>query len=282
MKNPSELHRDMVAYWTGIGAAAWIERSERTERMLAPVAERLLKVAKPQPGETVLDVGCGLGPTTTELARLVGPSGRAVGLDVSHVMIEEARRRGADLGNLEFIAADAATHSFSAPFADLLFSRFGVMFFGDPTATFANLRKALKPTARVAFACWRRMSENPWMLKPLLAAYEHVPKLPPAEPNDPGPFAFADQDRVTRILTGAGYAAPRFTALDMTVDIAGGAGLDAAVHQAMTIGATRGALQDQPDAVRAAVATAIRAALVPHAQDGKVELPAAVWLVEAG
>jgi SAM-dependent methyltransferase len=281
MKSPGEMHRDMVAYWNGTGGDHWIEQSKRTETMLAPVAARLMELAKPRPGEAVLDVGCGLGPTTIELARAVGPKGRVVGIDVSGAMIAEARRRGAGLANLEFIAADAASHRFAAPFADLMFSRFGVMFFGDPTAVFANLRRALKPEGRVVFACWRRMSENPWMLKPLLAAYEHVPRPPPAEPDEPGPFAFADPDRVARIMTGAGYAAPRLAPLDLAVDIAGGAGLEAAVHQAMTIGATSRALQDQPDTVRAAVAASIRAALAPHARDGKVELAGAVWLVES-
>jgi SAM-dependent methyltransferase len=280
MKSPSELHQEMVAYWTGVGGAAWIERSDKTETMLAPVAARLMTAVKVKAGETVLDVGCGLGPTSRDLAELVGPAGRVVGLDISGPMIAEARRRGAGIANLEFMVGDAATHRFAAPFADVLFSRFGVMFFGDPTAAFSNLKTALKPSGRVVFACWRRMSENPWMLKPLLAAYQHVPKLPEAGPEEPGPFAFADPDRLRRIMTGAGFAAPRLTPLDLDVDIAGGAGLDAAVKQAMIIGATSRVLQDQPDGLRAKVAEAIHNALAPHAKGGKVELAAAVWLVE--
>lgn len=281
-KTTSELHQDQVAYWSGNGGARWIGESKRTEVMLGPVAEQLYALAKPQPGETVLDVGCGLGPTSIELARRVGPGGRVVGLDVSAAMIEQARARAAGLGNVEFIADDAATHSFPAPFADLLFSRFGVMFFGDPTAAFANLKKALKPQGRVVFACWRNIKENPWMQVPLHAAYNHVPRLPPVDPDDPGPFSFADPERVKRVMAGAGLAAPRITPLDLTVDIAGGAGLEAATHQAMTIGATSRALQDQPDAVRAAVTNSIRDALAPYAKDGKVELPGAAWAVEIG
>jgi hypothetical protein len=119
------------------------------------------------------------------------------------------------------------------------------------------------------------------MLKPLLAAYEHVPKPPPAEPNEPGPFAFADQDRVTQILTEAGFAAPRFTPADLAFDIAGGAGMDAAVHQAMTIGATSRVLQDQPKHLVDAAAGAIRAALTPYLKGTSVELPGAIWIVEA-
>lgn len=282
MKSKAEFHRDMVSYWNGPGGDRWTGESARTEKMLSRVADLLYPLARAIPGETVLDVGCGLGPTTIELARRVAPNGRAVGLDVSAKMVELARQRAKGVANIEFIAADAATYRFDAPFADLLFSRFGVMFFGDPTAAFANLRKALKPKGRMVFACWRRLSENPWMLKPLLAAYEHVPKLPPAQPDEPGPFAFADQERVGEILTAAGFAAPRFTPIDLAFDIAGGQGMDAAVHQAMTIGATSRALQDQPKNLVDAAAAAIRQALTPYQKGQTVELPGAVWLVESG
>jgi SAM-dependent methyltransferase len=281
MKSATEFHQDQVAYWGGAGGDRWIGEAARTEIMLSRVADLLYPRARLKPGETVLDVGCGLGPTTLELARRVAPGGRAVGLDVSSAMIELARKRATGVANVEFIAGDAATHRFAAPFADVLFSRFGVMFFGDPTAAFANLRHAIKPSGRVQFACWRPLKENQWMLTPLMAAYEHLPRLPSAAPDEPGPFSFGDPDRVTRILTGAGFAKPEFTPADLSFDLAGGAGIDAAVHQAMNIGATSRALQDQHDNVRAAVAQAIRKALTPYAKGQTVELPGAVWLVES-
>lgn len=281
MKNAAEFHQDMVAYWSGAGGDRWIGESARTEAMLSRVAELLYVRARLHPGLIVLDVGCGLGPTTLELAHRVAPAGRAVGLDVSPEMVGRARQRAAGVANIEFILGDAASHNFPAPFADLLFSRFGVMFFGDPVAAFANLRRALKPNGRMLFACWRRLSENPWMLTPLLAAYEHVPRLPPAEPNEPGPFAFADPDRVGAVLTAAGFAKPSFAAAELTFDVAGGAGMDAAVRQTMSIGATSRALQDQPQSVRDAAAGSIRKALAPYVRDTHVELPGAIWLVES-
>ena len=281
MKNAAEFHQDMVAYWNGAGAERWIGESARTERMLSHVAELLYVRARLGPGQTVLDIGCGLGPTTVALARRVGPEGRAIGLDVSKEMVERARRRAAGIANIEFIADDAASHPFDAPLADLMFSRFGVMFFGDPVAAFGNLRHALKPAGRLVFACWRPLNENPWMLTPLVAAQEHVPPLPRPLPGEPGPFAFADRERVSAILTAAGFAPPSFAPAELTFDVAGGAGLDAAVRQSMVIGATGRLLQDQPQPVRDAAAGSIRKALAPHVREGRVELKGAVWLVES-
>ena len=281
MKTQSELHRDQIAYWNGVGGKHWVEEQARTDIMLAPIAEALLARAKAQPGETVLDVGSGCGDTSIELARHVLPGGRVVGLDVSAPMVALAKKLSGARDNLEFIVADAATHPFAAPFADLLISRFGVMFFGDPTAAFANLRKALKPNGRIVFACWRKFDENPWMQVPLRAAYAHVPHLPQVGPEEPGPFSFADPDRVTRILTESGFTTPRLTPVDLMLDIAAGGGLDQAMQQATTIGATSRALQDQPQAAFDAALGAIRLALTPYVKGGSVALPAAIWLVES-
>ena len=174
MKSHHELHADQVEFWNGKAGGHWAEEQERIDAMLAPVLDMLIPQAKVKPGEAILDVGCGTGASSIELAKLVGPKGEVIGLDVSAPMLERARERGKGIANLHFIHADAAMHSFTHPVADLLFSRFGVMFFGDPAAAFTNLKRALKPGARLAFACWRKIDENKWMQIPLHAAYEHV------------------------------------------------------------------------------------------------------------
>src|SRR5204862_328727 len=125
--------------------------------------------------------------------------------------------------NVEFVQADAQTHAFPASAFDLVFSRFGVMFFADPTAAFANLRSALRPGGRVAFVCWRTLPENPWMAVPLMAALQFLPPPPIPGPEDPGPFAFADRARVERILGGAGFADVALEALDEPLVVGGGA-----------------------------------------------------------
>ena len=203
-----ERHEEQRAYWNGEPGGRWLARADDTDRMLEPILEAAIAQAKVMPGETVLDVGCGCGASLIALARAVGETGRVVGMDISEQMLGLARERTATLPQVECIVADAATHDFSALQADLIFSRFGVMFFGDPAAAFANMKRGLKPGGRIVFACWRGIQENAWMDVPLRAAYKHVPRQPRPGPEDPGPFSFADTERVTRIFREAGLPDP--------------------------------------------------------------------------
>jgi SAM-dependent methyltransferase len=269
------------ARWGGDDGEYWARQQDRLDRTLAPVMGPLLAFAAPVPGSTAIDVGCGCGATTIELARGVGPSGRVVGLDISAPMLAVARERLREFAHAACLLGDAAALPLHDLGAELIISRFGVMFFGDPVAAFANLRSGLRPGGRVRFACWRPVQENPWLQVPLHAAYEHVPRLPKPEPEEPGPFAFADTARVTRILTGAGFTAPSFTPVNLQIDLAAGGTFDDAVVQSSDMGPTKRALTDQPDAVREAALGSIRRALQPYASPAGVRLPGAVWLVAA-
>ena len=276
-----ERHEEQRAYWNGEPGGRWLARAEQTDRMLAPVLTAAVAAAQVRPGETVLDVGCGCGASVVTLADAVGPDGRVIGADISAPMLTRATERSAHLQQAECILADAATRDFSALSADLIFSRFGVMFFGDPAAAFANLKTALKPGGRILFACWRPITENGWMDVPLRAAYAHVPRMPRPSPEDPGPFSFADPDRVRRIFREAGLPEPSFTPCDVQLDIAAGGTLDDAVRSAAEIGATARALQDQPEDLRRAALAEVRRALEPYVTPRGVPLPGAVWLVSA-
>ena len=161
-------------------------------------------------------------------------------------MLERARRSAPKELPLDFELADATVYRFKPASFDLLVSRFGVMFFADPALSFSNLRRALKPSGRLAFACWREPRHNPFFMAPLQAAYKHVPRLPPPGPEDPGPFAFASEQRVKRILTESGFAGIEMEPCDLALDTAIGGGIDAAVRSALDIGPTSRALQDQP------------------------------------
>lgn len=276
----SERNADQIAFWNGAAGELWTRRQAIQDTMLAPVSAALAVAAAAKPGEHVIDVGCGCGSTTLDLGRAVGPTGRVLGLDVSAEMLTNARTR-LNGEPVSFVLGDATVYDFDDAKADLVFSRFGVMFFAEPIPSFANLKRALKPGGRVVFACWQEPKKNPWMILPLMAAYKHVPKLPPVGPEDPGPFSFADEERVLRILTGAGFSGVTLAPYATSFDVSVGKGLDAAVDSAIDFGPTARAIEGQPEGVAATVRASIREALGPHVRDGGVHLPAALWIVTA-
>jgi SAM-dependent methyltransferase len=275
------FNEDQRKRWNGIDGEYWARQQDILDRTLAPVNGPLLVFAEPRGASTVLDVGCGCGATTIDLARAVGPSGRVVGVDISGPMLARAKEGLREFANTTCLLGDAADlplHDFSA---ELIVSRFGVMFFGDPASAFANLRTGLALGGRVRFACWRPIHENPWLQVPLHAVYEHAPRLPKPDPEEPGPFSFADVARVERVLIAAGFTAPSFTPLDVQLDLAaGGTVEDAALHSS-GMGPAKRALADQPEDVRVAAIESIRRALTPYATASGVKLPAALWLVAA-
>jgi SAM-dependent methyltransferase len=283
MELPSghEQNADQIAYWNGPSGQRWADRHAAQENLLGPIADILIASAGPKSGERVLDVGCGSGATTVAFARAVAPNGFALGLDVSEPMLSQARAMAPKDLPLDFVLADATVHPFEPAGFDLLTSRFGVMFFADPVASFTNLRRALKPTGRLAFACWREPRENPWMMVPLTAVYKHVPKMPPVGPEEPGPFAFASEERVMRILQGAGFASLAMQPHNVAMDIAIGGGLDAAVDGSLQIGPASRALQGHPPETSAAAKASIREALTPFVKGQSVALPGAIWIVTA-
>ena len=268
-------------YWSGAGGQRWIDHQEHQDQVLRPVLDRLIAAAGAKPGDRVIDVGCGCGATTIDFAQRVTPGGEVLGLDVSEPMLARARERASEDLPARFVHADATVHDFAPEWADLIVSRFGVMFFADPARSFANLRKGLKPGGRLVFACWREARQNPFFIVPLREALKHAPPLPEMDPEAPGPFAFADEPRVRRILSTAGYADIALAPQDLELDIAVGGGLERAVAAALAIGPTTRMLDGQSEAVRAAAAADIRKALAAHARGASVPLTAAIWVVTA-
>ena len=286
MTPAQDFNEQQRARWGGDDGQYWASHQAQLDRMLEPVLKPLLDFAAPVPGSTVIDAGCGCGATLVELLRAVGPSGRVVGIDLSQPMLDIAAQRVAaqksqGLGNVTLLAGDAAELKLTDIRAELMVSRFGVMFFGDPAAAFANLGTGLAPGGRLRFACWRAPAENPWMQLPLHAVYNHVPRPPKPDPEEPGPFSFGDPARVTRILTAAGFSEPRFTPLEIAMELADGGSLDDAVRISTEFGPVKRALADQPDDVRAAALESIRTVFRPYATETGVKLPGAVWLVAA-
>jgi SAM-dependent methyltransferase len=264
-----------VAYWNESAGPTWAQLSDPLDRQLAPLGQRAMAELDLSPGQRVLDIGCGAGETTVELAR---SGAEVLGVDISHVLLDVARRRVRDTSLARFLEADAQTHAFDPGGFDAVFSRFGVMFFADPPAAFANIRKAMKSGGRLAFVCWRTPFENPIMSLPMQAALPHVANPPPPpEPGAPGPFAFADSERVKAILAAAGFQDIAVTPHEADI---GPGDLDTTLGLALKVGPLGALLRDNPDQ-RDAVIEAVRAAIAPYDGPDGVKLGSATWIVTA-
>jgi SAM-dependent methyltransferase len=270
---------DMADYWNGRPADVWVTEAERFDTMLAPFGRRLLMAVVLEPGERVLDVGCGNGAISLEAARSVGPRGRVTGLDLSAPMLGVARRRAEDQGvDVDFVQCDAQTAFFDQP-VDVVVSRFGVMFFDNPEAAFANLAKSVRPGGRLSFVCWQEMLANEWIAVPAMAMVAHVgiPELP--APGAPGPFALADAQRTRGLLGSAGWA-------DVTIEehkdmMQMGRDPEDVLAFMLSDEMGRRLVEGKdPDAVQAGTAAALEA-LRPHATPKGVVLSGAYWLVTA-
>ena len=271
-----------IEYWNQTGTK-WVTLQDLIDPQIRPLGLRAMDAGKTAPGMRVLDVGCGCGDTTRELARRVGSSGQVTGIDISTPMLERAREltRQAGLANATFRNADAQTHRFEPASVDLIFSRFGVMFFAQPDAAFANLLTALRPGGHLAFVCWQQVTENPWMFVPMMAALQHIPPPQMAGPDAPGPFAFADTDKVRGILTRAGFSEIGFESLRQDVVVGGGNGLDETVDFILQMGPTAPAIRDADQALRQTIAGSVRQALEPYLTADGVRMGAAAWIVTA-
>lgn len=278
----TEPNTDQIAFWRGKAGEKWVRYQVEQDATIRVFGERAMAAAAVAPGERVLDVGCGCADTTLALGRRVGPQGSVLGIDVSTVMLDHAGTRAAGLNNVTFENADAQSHALPAAAFDVMMSRFGVMFFADPAAAFANFRQALRPGGRVAFACWRARAENLYFHLPVTVAARHVEfPPPPTDPEAPGIFSFAAADRVRRILTDAGLTDIAIDRFDTELTPAGTPDLDAAVAFLMRIGPMAAALEGATEATVAAIRADLHDAVAPYHTSAGVKLPASSWIVTA-
>ena len=191
MTQTDSANTAQIEHWNTRAGQTWVKFQEALDRQVEPLGLAAMTTLQPKEGEHILDIGCGCGQTSVDLARLVGATGSVLGVDISQPMLEVAQRRPLPARNLHVIfeQLDAQSGDLGHERFDAVFSRFGVMFFSDPVAAFVNIRKALKPAGRLAFVCWRPLEQNPWMHAPLDAALPLLPPLPPPDPTAPGPFA---------------------------------------------------------------------------------------------
>ncbi|MBK6288759.1 MAG: class I SAM-dependent methyltransferase [Gammaproteobacteria bacterium] len=272
-----------IEHWNGEAGQRWAEHDSALEKTLAPVTAALLSKVTVHQDIQVLDIGCGCGNQSVALARHIGPRGHLTGIDVSAPMLAQARARTArpdsTRAGLSFVQADAAIHDFGDARFDLLFSRFGVMFFADPLAAFRNLHRACAPRARMLFCCWQSSTLNDWIRLPMQAALRHVPAPPAPDPDAPGPFAFADRARVTTLLQDAGFSDIDLQPLQLDLCFAEAPTLAEAVAMLLQVGPVGTLLAAHDDATRARAHEDICSALGHHYSNGKLLLPGAIWLV---
>lgn len=270
----SAANPEQAAFWNEEGGRNWVAHQRSLDEQVRPLGEAAMDAAGFEVGSRLLDVGCGCGPTTIELGARVGTDGSVLGVDIAEIMITEAEKAATESGatNVSFRVADVQIEKFDEEF-DGVFSRLGVMFFADPTRAFANLRRALRPGGKVAFAAWQTPSKNPWMMKPMMAMGEHV-KLPPRPaPGEPGPFSFSDVDLMKGYLTRAGFSAIQVTALETQVTMGGG-DIESATSFLMSAGRTGELIADGGPDLAEAVRESMRQVIEPS-------MDAAAWIVTA-
>jgi SAM-dependent methyltransferase len=273
---------EQIAEWNGALGQRWVTMQREIDRVVVPFGDAALKAAAPQPGERVIDIGCGCGDTSIEIARMVGEAGAVLGVDVSRPMLEVARARGAleSLAHLAFREGDASEAELPAN-TELLFSRFGVMFFSEPSQAFTHLRKSLRTGGRCVFVCWRAPRDNPWAMAPLSAARTAMGVTPaPADPDAPGPFAFADEERLRAILASAGLGAIEVQRFDSAITL--GATPRSAAEFAVQMGPASRLVREVGIEHLPIILDAVERTLAPlAAPDGLVSLNGSAWIVSA-
>jgi SAM-dependent methyltransferase len=274
-----------IADWKGQSGERWVAYQARLDAMMAVFGQAAMEAAAPTTGERVLDIGCGAGASSLDLANRVGAGGHVLGVDISEQLIEKARTLAPQDAPTIFQVADASSAELPESAFDILFSRFGVMFFDDPTAAFTHMRPAVRPGGRVAFVCWRSMAENDWMRLPMGAMKGIIPPMTPPGPEAPGPFSFGDQGRVARILTAAGFTDVNIAPFDASIPFGKGetrdAALDDAVNMTLEVGPLARVLADQPDDIRDRASVAVRAAFAGCPGERSVMINGATWIVTA-
>jgi ubiquinone/menaquinone biosynthesis C-methylase UbiE len=273
-----QVNAQQIAMWNGCAGRGWVAAQAALDRLFEPFQELLVEAVAERKAQRVLDVGCGTGSTTLAVARLLGDQGNVVGLDVSEPMIALAERR-AEIASAppRFVCADAQTYAFNDKRFDMIISRFGTMFFDDPVRAFANLRRAAIPTAFLHTIVWRSPADNPFMTAAERTAASFLPVIPARRSDEPGQFAFADNDRVYSILEKSGWTDIDIQPLDVACTLPEHELNDYIAR----LGPLGRVLQQVDEQKRARIVGAVRAAFDPYVYGAEVRFSAACWMVGA-
>ena len=277
------VNAKMKEHWNGAGAKKFLQYQHELNASFKPFSKALLEAIAPSSANKVIDIGCGCGDTSFEIARRVGPGGHVLGIDISEPMLERAKERinSSEKMNIRFECVDAQTHGFETETFDIACSRFGVMFFDDPEKAFGNIRSSLKPGGRLVFICWRTGEENDWVQLSFEVAAKHLqlPKMP--GPDEPGPHSLSDPEKVKGILKSAGFIDISIRQFDAEVKI--GKDLDEAVQFLTHIGPAAKIISESNagELVKSQLASELREKLVDYDTGQGIFMKPATWLVRA-
>lgn len=268
-------------FWTVDAGPTWVARMKAMDLTLRPVLDEVLRLAAIQSGVRIIDIGCGAGTSTLQAAAQTGISGTALGVDISQTLLEAARSRAQGQQNLAFLLADAQTHPFKAKSCDCMISRFGVMFFADPPAAFANMARALSPGGRMVFATWGAISENPYFTLPAQIAAEVIGRPPKADPDAPGPLSLRETSLVEALLEKAGLT--DITAVETPMMLTPTGGVEDVAELLCDIGSAQRVLLhfNATKADRARLATALAGPLCQYETAKGIRIPALINMFSA-
>ena len=279
----SAANEDQIAFWNGAAGTKWVRMQAGIDAFLQQPLNELMKISNPKPGDNVLDIGCGAGTSTFDLAQRVGPKGSVTGIDISRPLLELAAQRaeGNGFSDVTFVEADAQTHEFNEASFDLIVSRFGMTFFEDPVAAISRLGMSLKLRGRIAFVTLASIDDNPWFTIPRDVAMESLGTPAPVDPLAPSPFAFANIERVSLILRDAGF--DDFTGDRKVVDLAFDGSLNEAARIMTNLGpASRIITEFHADEQKVnAIQHAVAARISCFEMDGVIRVPGTINLFSA-
>ncbi|WP_366554471.1 class I SAM-dependent methyltransferase [Aquibaculum sediminis] len=281
---PLQQESELIDFWNRILAPKFIRFRHILVEGTSKHSDQVLPTLGVKEGDSVVDIGCGFGDTAIKLARMVGPTGRVLGIDCCQAFLEHGRQDAALAGitNLAFLEADAQTQPFE-PIHDAVFSRFGTQFFENPVAGLRNMRAALRPGGTMTMIVWRALEESPCMNLPKQVVAAYLPALEQsAETCGPGPFSMADESAVRQQLHLAGYEAIAFEGIDALVNL--GQTVDEAIAFHLAIGPAGELFREAGEITeerRDDILSALRRELAPFQTDEGVLMPSASWKITA-
>lgn len=277
----SEVNKNQRDFWSGKGGDIWVERQNAMDTMLSPLGEAALNKLNLNEGENVLDIGCGCGHTTLNIAKRISPDGQVTGLDISEPMLKRAKESANEMSisNASFNCVDVQTDDIGEEVYSAAFSRFGVMFFEDPIAAFRNINKSLITGASLSFVCWQSPALNPWQSLFIEAVKKYV-DLPSPPPRSPSPFAFMESEYVSSILEESNFQNIIIEGHEAEVNMFSGRSLSDSVKDYISINpVVSGMLKDSTEQEKTEIINSAIEAFSPYYSAKGLMFPSATWLV---